>query len=124
MSNKKHISETDASLWAQLTKDVKPLSTTKPIPPPQQKIPKNIVPNYIFEPNLDLHGYTVQDAFNQVDQQLYQAQQIGQDKVTIITGKSGTISSEFSDWIRYRSDVKKAKPKNNGGAWDIWIKRT
>jgi DNA-nicking Smr family endonuclease len=124
MTNKRSISEADASLWATLTRSVIPLNTLKSLPPPEHKLPRNIIPNYIFEPILDLHGHTVHEAYNHVDRQIHQAHQIGHDKVTIITGKSGPISSEFAEWVKHRSEIKKSKPKNDGGAWDIWIKRT
>ena len=121
MVKKNNISETDASLWATLTKDCQPL-TTKVIPPTQNKLPNKIVPNYIFSPVIDLHGTTVHDAFKKVDQQLHQAHQIGWKRITIITGKSGPISSEFEEWIKHRSEIQKSKSKD-GGSWEIWLKK-
>ena len=122
MSKKNIISETDASLWAQLTRSITPMND-KHIAPIIPKLPGRITPNYIFKPILDLHGQTIHNAFNKVDQQLHQAHEIGWKRITVITGKSGPISSEFEEWVKARSEIKKIQPKNDRGAWVIWIKK-
>lgn len=76
------------------------------------------------EPLLDLHNLTVRDAHTAALRHLDQAASMGFDHVTIVTGKSGPISTEFPHWLHSRQDVRKTVCLNDGGAWQVWLKRS
>lgn len=68
---------------------------------------------------LDLHGYTVHDAWKKFNTFISHANSSGCKKVTVITGH-GTISFEIMKWcenIPYIRTVNKALP--NTGAYTI-----
>lgn len=48
---------------------------------------------------LDLHGMTIQTAFNKTRNFIERHFDIGSKIVTVVTGKSGKIAEEFPHWI-------------------------
>jgi DNA-nicking Smr family endonuclease len=48
---------------------------------------------------IDLHGFTVQDAFNYCADELYFCEINGHKLVEVVTGKSGQIRKEFPIWL-------------------------
>lgn len=76
-----------------------------------------------FNRQLDLHGYTVQDAWHKVNSYIDEAKRLGIMEVVVITGKSGDICKEFPSWVSYRIDVISCKPQNDGGAFTLKFKR-
>lgn len=74
-----------------------------------------------FNPTLDLHGMQIHPAYFQVNDHIKEARRLGLKKVTIITGKSGPINSEFVKWLEDRPEVRQITAKNGGGAYDVWL---
>lgn len=97
----------DEFLWEKVKKTITPLAQSKKV---------HFVPRWLLsfslprKVRLDLHGYTVQEAFEtfvnfidtHVDQEI--------SKVTVITGKGrsgqGQIRKEFLQWVK-RADMQK-----------------
>lgn len=75
-----------------------------------------------FNRQIDLHGYTVQDAWHKVNAYIDEAKHLSVKEVLIITGKSGDICKEFPSWMSYRVDVKECRPQNGGGAYTVKIR--
>ena len=48
---------------------------------------------------LDLHGMTIQTAYNKTRQFVQRHFDIGSTLITVITGKSGKIAEEFPHWL-------------------------
>ena len=97
--------------WEQFCCNVKPLHK-KDINNyiPKQKI--NPKKRYYINSSLDLHGNTIQESFEKVNQYVedFKAQEV--KSATIITGKSGKIKEEFLYWAE-NFNVK-IIPKNEG----------
>lgn len=73
-----------------------------------------------FQRKIDLHGYTIQDAWNTTNDFLNEASRLDIKEVVIVTGKSGKINNEFNAWINFRNDVSKCIQK--GGSYKIILK--
>jgi len=75
---------------------------------------------------LDLHGMTIQRAFNETNMFLDRHYSIGSKLVTIITGKDGKINDEFPHWCDNFSFVKECEPltdtRGQHGAYLIYFK--
>ena len=70
-----------------------------------------------WNPILDLHGYSIHEAYNKTKEHLAHSISLHHKKATIITGKSGIIKQEFVFWIEpYRSNFKIIS-RNSGGSW-------
>lgn len=48
---------------------------------------------------IDLHGKTVQEAFDYCSRRLDEYEETGYKSVVVITGKSGQIRKEFPNWL-------------------------
>jgi DNA-nicking Smr family endonuclease len=74
---------------------------------------------------LDLHGMTVQDAYNAVYEFLEQHSSLKTKKVHIVTGKSGMISKEFKTWVSNMKFVRRIEPihdkKGGIGSYNLWL---
>jgi len=74
---------------------------------------------------LDLHGYTVHDAFHAVAEFVEQHQSLKTKKLVIVTGKSGIISREFKHWLVGFKCVNRVEPMQDSrggiGSYKIWI---
>jgi DNA-nicking Smr family endonuclease len=113
---------TDQELWQLAIQGVTPLKSDNTV-----KLDNSIL--YYSQPReiigTDLHGLTIQQAFNHTVQLCERAYQDRLDQFTIITGKSGQIRREFEGWLenpiiaRY---VKKYRPLLNGGSFIIYLK--
>lgn len=77
---------------------------------------------------LDLHGMTIQTAFNKTRTFLERHFDIGSRIVTIVTGKSGKIAEEFPYWINNLHCVREFEALTDSrgqcGAYLIHIKRS
>ncbi len=69
---------------------------------------------------LDLHGYTLQDAYTETLEFLKDMYKQKEEKVKVITGV-GAIAKEFPFWIEKSSYIKKFEPTDDGGCWYITI---
>lgn len=76
---------------------------------------------------LDLHGLTIQQAFNRVNDFLTIHHTIGSRLITIITGKGGKIQDEFPHWCMNFTFVSECEPivdsRGQAGAYLIYLKK-
>lgn len=92
-------------------------------------------PEMSFKPNkgkdtslkskLDLHGMTIQQAFNNVRMFIEEHWSEGSKYVVIVTGKSGKISDEFTSWCSNLLQIRTIEPigdTDTPGAWLITLK--
>jgi len=123
---------TDTDVWNQFTQPVKPLSgKTDKHPrefPPQihvYRVPKR---ELLFE--LDLHGYTLEEAYNAVKSFIDLHYKKESKQIKIITGKGinqlGKIKSEIELWLEtpvFSHKIRETKWINSGGVLQITLKR-
>lgn len=113
-----NISKEDLSVWdSYITK----LYNT----PEYQFVPKKA---QMDEPDtLDLHGMTVQQAFNKTNSFLRRHYDLRNKMVTIITGKDGKINEEFPHWCNNLPFINEIEPlidsRGQCGAYLIILKR-
>lgn len=72
----------------------------------------------------DLHGMTVQGAYEHTLKLLQRAYEYHMDKFTLITGKSGQIRREFAGWMEnpaLAKYVRYYRQQSNGGSYVIYI---
>ncbi len=67
---------------------------------------------------LDLHGYNLQDAYNETQMFLRDMHKDQVKKVKVITGQ-GAIAKEFPFWVEKSSYIKRFEPTDDGGCWYI-----
>jgi len=60
--------------------------------------------------SVDLHGMTIQTAFNTTKQFLEEHRINGSRSVLIVTGKSGKISDELPLWVENLGFIRKCEP--------------
>ena len=68
---------------------------------------------------LDLHGLTVQEAYAETLKFLRAAHHARYKHVTIVTGLSGQIKSEFETWVSPLPYVREVTQLNGGGAYKV-----
>jgi DNA-nicking Smr family endonuclease len=73
---------------------------------------------------IDLHGLTVNEAFERVRNVITTAKHSGLREITIITGKSGVIRKEFPHWVARGEDVREVKELHGGGSFLVKFKKT
>lgn len=117
----RELREEERKLWEDFTNGVE-LERSDIVPlPPRTGRPQ--VQDISFSTVLDLHNYTIQQAYEASNTHLEQAFYLGIRKVQHITGKSGQISQEFETWAGLHPRVRKIQKQNDGGAWLLWLKR-
>jgi dsDNA-specific endonuclease/ATPase MutS2 len=79
----------------------------------QDQIAVKYTDNYIPSRKLDLHGYAVNEACVRFKEFITQHYDNGTKTVTIITGKSGQISKEFSVWCERLQIIRSYLPMGN-----------
>ncbi len=94
--------------WVQVKETVTPLEKGK-------QRPKRVTPVPVVS-TLDLHGMTVQQAY-EATMAFISSTKL--KSVLIITGKSGQIRQEFTQWLEKLSKVRSATEINSGGAYEI-----
>lgn len=72
---------------------------------------------------LDLHGLTVQNAYDKTNNFIYNHHVSGSKKIFVITGRSGIIRKEFDTWMNNNVYVRKFLIDNAGGKFSIWLKK-
>jgi DNA-nicking Smr family endonuclease len=94
------------------------------------------VSEFSFKPNkgrdnslkitLDLHGMTVQQAFNSVRMFVEEHWSEGSKYIVVITGKSGKIAEEFIDWCANLLQIRLCEPitdsRGQVGSWLLTLK--
>lgn len=116
------LSDADRKIWEQATKHVTPLGSN----PSPQHLPKISISNIrqnVYDPRIDLHGLTIQDAYTVVLDHITNGALLGYRKLTIISGRSGQINIELPRWAERHSAVRSVDSINGGGAWEICLKR-
>ncbi|MGN1062816.1 MAG: Smr/MutS family protein [Alphaproteobacteria bacterium] len=123
----------DLSLWEELKKTIVPLKegitecVRTPLSPRlrvRRAAPEQI--SYV----LNLHGMTLEQAYEAVKKFVARHQRIGSCGITIITGKGlnkiGAIKKEIPLWFEtpfFNDKIADFSWKNDGGALDIRLKR-
>ncbi len=72
---------------------------------------------------LDLHDYSLEDAFQECQEFITEAYKDNIKKIEIITGKSGSIRKEFPFWAESNHQVQYIEPSWHGGSYIIKIQR-
>lgn len=89
--------------------------------------PLPIIERHSPSRRLDLHGMTVGEAHGRTDSFLAEHHEAGTESVVIITGKSGQIAHEFTEWLRRNARVRRYEPmvdsKGGVGSYRIWLRR-
>ena len=124
----------DLSLWHELKKTITPLAgkgvhwLAKKDIPPRLRVRRISTP--ILSYALNLHGYTIAEAYEATKKFFIHHQNMGSKKITIITGKGlkqiGAIKKEIPLWFEtpfFREKIISFSWKNDGGALDIILKR-
>ena len=100
-------------------KDVKPI-TCDHVPETPQVPPK---PKSICQIShtWDLHGLTLAQAYQLTQAQISHSHSRWR-YMTFVTGKSGQINKEFSQWLERNPHVRNIEVTNDGGAYKVWFK--
>lgn len=126
-------SETDISLWESIKRTLRPLSNNRAAEP--HPLPKRLkvhaVPERILKMTLDLHGLTVEEAYQTLRRFLMVHQRENSKVITIITGKGspakeGLIHREIQNWLDtpfFKDKINEIRWLNGGGALEIRLKR-
>lgn len=102
----------DTYLWSLVSRSVTPLGQ------PRGSAPARL--ERVSEPNtVDLHGLTVQQAYQRVQHVLAHR---NTTSVLFITGRSGEICREFPEWIMQHERVRTMTPQNSGGAFRVTLR--
>lgn len=119
----------DIDLWKQLISTVIPLKQTKV----KTEVHKQYFKKVIYEISyvLDLHGYTVQEAYDKLIDFLTRHYTKHTKYITVITGKGninkeGLIHREVEDWLtskRFYNYIRSYEWINGNGALKIYLKR-
>ena len=72
---------------------------------------------------LDLHGFTLEEAYEEFTDFIYSAYQDGVSKVEIITGKSGKIRQEFPHWSESSHQIQYIETSWHGGSFIVKIEK-
>lgn len=105
--------EHSRSLWARVCATVNKLGSPRS--------PRSYAPESVSEPLcLDLHGLTVQDAYDRTRAFLSHS---SASVVTVITGRSGIIRAEFPHWLDGFPEVASFGEQNGGGAFRIVLRK-
>ena len=119
----------DEELWEEVKKTVKPVKRKA-----KRDLPKRLrvvrTPSKLPQTVLDLHGLTVQEAFERSHKFIRQARKTGLKTVTIITGRGTTgkalIKNEFEGWLgnpQISPHIRTHRWQNRGGAIKIALKK-
>ena len=122
----------DIDVWNQFTQTIKPLSgKTDKHPrefPPQLHACRVSKGELVFE--LDLHGYTLDEAYKTVKKFIDLHYKKESKQIKIITGKGinqlGKIKSEIELWLEtpvFSHKIREIKWINSGGVLQITLKR-
>jgi DNA-nicking Smr family endonuclease len=74
----------------------------------------------------DLHGMTVQEAFDHTIKLCARAYEYHINAITIITGKSGQIRREFEGWMdnpELSKFVRYFRCQSNGGSFVVYLRK-
>ena len=72
---------------------------------------------------LDLHGFTLEEAYNEFTDFIYEAYTQNITKVEVITGKSGQIRKEFQYWSETSHQIRYIEESWHGGSFVVKIEK-
>lgn len=72
---------------------------------------------------MDLHGLTLDEAYNRVKNAFADCYSKGIRKLKVITGRSGEICRQFPMWAELDHHVQYTKLNTDGGSYFVKIKR-
>lgn len=114
----------DQQLWKEVTASVRPLGDTSPHDPfPMAPLYATSWPTNPCPGSLDLHGLTLNQAFDQTKRFLYHAHGAGLKEVVIITGRSGAICAEFPAWTTTIPIITRYAILPNGGSFKVSLRK-
>ena len=119
----------DEHLWQALKASLLPIKRVVKLDPPKRlRVVRSAVPP--FRSVLDLHGQTVQEAFDKTIRFLQRARRQGLKEVTVITGRGTTgkalIKNEFEGWLNHphlKNHIRTYTWQSKGGAVKISLKK-
>ena len=121
------------SLWESIKRTLRPISknrTQEPHPMPK-RLKVHAVAERTLMMTLDLHGLTVEEAYQTLCRFFTLHEREGSKKITIITGKGspakeGLIHHEIQNWLDtpfFKGKINEIRWLNGGGAMEIRLKR-
>ena len=72
---------------------------------------------------LDLHDFSLEDAYQKCQEFIAEAYKDHINKIEIITGKSGPIRKEFPFWTESNHQVQYIEPSWHGGSFLVKIQK-
>ena len=72
---------------------------------------------------LELHGFTLEEAYQEFTDFIYAAYQENISKVEIITGKSGRIRQEFPHWAESSHQIRYIEASWHEGSYIVKIQK-
>ena len=72
---------------------------------------------------LDLHGFTLEDAFDEFSDFIYEAYNDNLSNVEIVTGKSGQIRKEFPFWSENNHQIRSIEASWHGGSFVVKLQK-
>jgi DNA-nicking Smr family endonuclease len=112
---------TDHNEWLLAVQGVNRIKTTAPVEKPKPRLRTETFDSVLTH---DLHGFTVDAAYQYVLELIEEAQQYGVEDLRIITGKSGMIAREFPTWMNTRAFqpyVRGVSLESSGGSYLIYL---
>ena len=133
------LTDEDKKLWEAYTQTVTPIKKVK-TNSRLKDFGKKLIKTFCFKrrekqnvPNiLDLHGFTVEEAYALFGRFLNYHFENGTRKIVVITGKGkdgkGLLKNEFPKWletdqIKEKIQIANCTVKNDGGAFEITLKQ-
>lgn len=108
----------DIKLWQAYVNNIQPIKVARVQGFPEKR--KTTRKKHIRSV-LDLHNYTVQEAYEAFNNFVRKHYDILSKNILIITGKSGVIKTEFPTWASDNKYIRSFEAKNGGGAYTIKI---
>jgi DNA-nicking Smr family endonuclease len=113
----------DLDAWKQATNGVYPLESKQMPSMKDRPIYTTPVKEAL---GYDLHGMTVQQAFNHTVKLCERAYNYHINAITIITGKSGQIRYEFESWLdnpALSQYVRYSRCQSSGGSFVVYLRK-
>lgn len=98
----KNLSKEDSETWNIYITRLKENEVSPP--------PRSIYGDGIPSRRLDLHGLTIHEAWMALREFVEAHQAHGSNELVVITGRSGRISYEFTDWCRRIEGIRAYEP--------------
>ena len=109
-------------IWTEATAGIKPLPR-RPLVPFEPKRGRVPIRDPFIDHTLDLHGFTIEDAFTETQRFVYNTRAFGYRYATVITGKSGAICEEFPAWVERIPAISRIETLNGGGAFRVYFRK-